>query len=82
LAETTDIPRSWVGQDVVIWARSEGHPLEDTHGRIVSGYDQAMGEFSGRLEGVNDLGPTLAMENGSLAFFPWASVARIMLATR
>lgn len=82
MAETTDIPRSWVGQDVVIWARSEGHPLEDTHGRIVSGYDQAIGEFSGRLEGVDDLGPTLTMENGSLAFFPWYSVARIVLATR
>jgi hypothetical protein len=81
LAETTDTPRSWVGQDVVIWAPSEGHPLEEAHGLVDAGYDQAMGEFSGRLEGVNDLGSTLAMENGSLAFFPWYSVARIMLAT-
>ena len=82
MAETTDAPRSWIGQDVVVWARCEGYPLEDTHGRIVSGYDQAMGEFSGRLEGVNDLGPTLAMENARIAFFPWASVARIVLATQ
>jgi hypothetical protein len=82
LAETTNIPRLWVGQDVVIWARSEGHPFEDTHGHIAAGYDQAMGEFSGRLEGVSDLGSTLAMENGRLAFFPWYSVARIILATQ
>ena len=82
MAETTDAPRSWVGQAAVILARAEGHPLEDTHGRIVSGYDQAMGEFSGRLEGVNDLGPTLTMEDGRLALFPWASVARIVLATQ
>jgi hypothetical protein len=54
--------------------------LEDTHGRIVSGYDQATGQFSGRLEGVNDLGVTLTMEDGRTAFFPWASVARIVLA--
>jgi hypothetical protein len=41
-----------------------------------------MGQFSGRLEGVNDLGTTLVMEDGRLAFFPWASVARIVLATQ
>jgi hypothetical protein len=82
LAETTDAPRSWIGQDVVIWARSEGHPFENAHGRIAAGYDQAMGEFSGRLESVNDLGATLAMENGCLAFFPWASIVRIVLATQ
>jgi hypothetical protein len=82
MAETTDAPRSWVGQAVVILARAEGHPLEDTHGRIVSGYDQAMGEFSGRLEGVNDLGVTLTMEDTRIVFFPWASVARIVLATQ
>ncbi len=82
MAETADVPGSWVGQDVVIWARSEGHPFEDTHSLIAAGYDQAMGEFSGRLESVNDLGSTLAMENGRLAFFPWHSVARIILATR
>jgi hypothetical protein len=82
MAETTDVPRSWVGQDVAIWARCEGHPFEDAHGLVAAGYDQAMGEFNGRLEGVNDLGPTLTMENGRLAFFPWASVARIMLATQ
>ncbi len=78
----TDAPRSWVGQGVRLWARAEGHPFEDAHGRIVPGYDQAMGEFSGRLEGVNDLGATLAAEDGRLAFFPWASVARIVLATQ
>ena len=82
MAENTDAPRSWVGQTVVVWARAEGHPFEDTHGHIVSGYDQAMGQFSGRLEGVNDLGTTLTMEDGRLAFFPWASVARIVLATQ
>jgi hypothetical protein len=82
LAEPTDAPRSWVGQDVVIWARSEGHPFEDTHGLVAAGYDQAIGEFSGRLEGVNDLGSTLAMEDGRIAFFPWSSVARIVLATQ
>ena len=82
MAETTDAPRSWVGQDVVVWARAEGQPFEDAHGRIIAGYDQAMGEFSGRLEGVNELGAALAMEDGGLAFFPWYSVARIMLATR
>jgi hypothetical protein len=82
MAETTDAPRSWVGQAVVIWARAEGHPFEDTHGRIVRGYDRAMGQFSGRLEGVNDLGATLTMEDGRLALFPWYSVARIMLATQ
>jgi hypothetical protein len=76
------IPESWVGQRVAIWARAEGQPFEDTHGRIVAGYEQAMGEFSGRLEGVNDLGATLAVEDNCLAFFPWASVARIMLARR
>ena len=81
MAETTEAPRSWIGQDVVIWARSEGHPFENAHGRIVSGYDQAMDQFSGRLEGVNELGATLATEHGRLAFFPWASVARIVLAT-
>jgi hypothetical protein len=81
LAETTEAPRSRVGQDVVIWARSEGHPFEIAHGRIAAGYDQAMGEFSGRLESVNELGATLATEHGRLAFFPWASVARIVLAT-
>lgn len=75
------IPESWVGQGVAIWARAEGHPYEDSHGRIVPGYDQAIGEFSGRLESVNDLGATLAMKDGCLAFFPWASVARIVLAT-
>jgi hypothetical protein len=75
-------PESWFGQGVVIWARAEGQPFEDTHGRIVPGYNQAMGEFSGRLEGVNELGATLATENGQLAFFPWASVARIVLATQ
>jgi hypothetical protein len=57
------IPESWVGQRVAIWARAEGQPFEDSHGRIVAGYDQAMGEFSGRLEGVNDLGATLAVED-------------------
>jgi hypothetical protein len=25
MAETTDAPRSWVGQAVVVWARAEGH---------------------------------------------------------
>ena len=75
-------PESWVGQGVAIWARAEGRPFEDAHGRIVRGYDQAMGEFSGRLEGVNDLGATLTTEDGHLAFFPWASVARIVLAPR
>jgi hypothetical protein len=82
MAETTDAPRSWVGQAVVILARAEGHPLEDTHGRIVSGYDQAMGEFSGRLESVNDLGVTLTMADARIVFFPWASVARIALTTQ
>jgi hypothetical protein len=82
MAETTDVPRSWVGQDVAIWARCEGQPFEDAHGLVAAGYDQAMGEFNGRLEGVNDLVPTLTMEDGRLAFFPWASVARIMLATQ
>ncbi len=80
--EPTDAPRSWVGQGVVIWARAEGHPFEDAHGRIMPGYDQAVGEFSGRLEGVNDLGATLATQDARLAFFPWASVARIVLATQ
>ena len=47
-------PESWVGQGVAIWARCEGRPFEDAHGRVVAGYDQAMGEFSGRLEGVNE----------------------------
>ena len=75
-------PESWVGQGVAIWARAEGRPFEDAHGRIAPGYDQAMGEFSGRLEGVNDLGATLATEDGRLAFFPWASVARIVLAAQ
>jgi hypothetical protein len=72
-------PESWVGQSVMIWARAEGRAFEDAHGRVVPGYEQAIGEFSGRLEGVNDLGATLATEDGRLAFFPWASVARIML---
>ncbi len=81
MAETTDPPRSWVGQDVVIWARCEGHPFEDTHGRIIAGYDQAMGEFRGRLQDVNELGATVTMEEARIAFFPWASVARIVLAT-
>jgi hypothetical protein len=80
MAEPTDAPRSWVGQAVVILARAEGHPLEDTHGHIVSGYDQAMGEFSGRLESVNDLGATLTMEDTRIVFFPWSSVAKIVLA--
>ena len=73
-------PESWVGQGVMIWARSEGRSFEDAHGRVVPGYDQAIGEFSGRLEGVNDLGATLATEDGRLAFFPWTSIARIVLA--
>jgi hypothetical protein len=72
-------PESWVGQGVAIWARCEGRPFEDAHGRLVAGYEQAMGEFSGRLEGVNELGATLATEDGRPAFFPWTSVARIML---
>jgi hypothetical protein len=67
---------------VAIWASAEGPPFEDAHGRIAPGYGQAMGEFSGRLEGINELGATLATENGQLAFFPWASVARIVLATQ
>ena len=75
-------PESWVGQGVAIWARTEGRPFEDAHGRIVPGYGQAIGEFSGRLESVNELGATLAIEDGRLAFFPWASVARIVLATQ
>jgi hypothetical protein len=74
------IPEAWVGQGVAIWALAEGHPFEDSHGRIVPGYDRAIGEFSGRLESVNDLGITLAMEDGRLAFFPWTSIARIVLA--
>lgn len=82
MAETTDAPRSWVGQAVVVWARAEGHPFEDARGRLAAGYDQAMGKFSGRLEGVNDLGTTLAMEDARIAFFPWASVVRIVLATQ
>jgi hypothetical protein len=82
MGESTDTPRSWVGQEVAIWARAEGHPFEDTHGRIVAGYDQAMDKFSGRLEGVSDLGATLATEEGRFAFFPWASVARIVLDMR
>ena len=82
MAEPTDVPRSWVGQDVVIWAPSEGRLFEDAHGLTVAGYDQAMGEFSGRLEDVNALGATLATDEGPLAFFPWDSVARIMLTTR
>ena len=80
--ETIDAPRSWVGQAVVIWARSEGHPFEDARGLIVAGYDLAMGEFSGRLESVNDLGITLAMKDARFAFFPWNALARIMLAMR
>jgi hypothetical protein len=76
------IPESWVGQGVAIWARAEGHPFEDARGRLAAGYDQAMGEFSGRLEGVNDLGTILKMEDGRIAFFPWSSVARIVLATQ
>ncbi len=76
------IPESWVGQRVTIWARAEGHPFEDARGRLAAGYDQAIGEFSGQLKGVNDLGTTLAIEDESLAFFPWCSVARIVLATR
>jgi hypothetical protein len=75
-------PESWVRQGVMIWARCEGRPFEDAHGRLVAGYEQAMGEFSGRLEGVNDLGATLATEDGRLAFFPWTSVARIVLTTQ
>jgi hypothetical protein len=75
-------PVSWVGQDVTIWARAEGRPFEDAHGRIAPGYDQAIGEFSGRLEGIDELGASLATEDGHLAFFPWASVARIVLATQ
>ena len=75
-------PESWVGQGVAIWARAEGRTFEDAHGRIVPGYDQAMGEFSGRLEGVDDLGATLAMKDSQLAFFPWASVARIVVTTQ
>ena len=82
MAEPTDVPRSWIGQDVVIWARSEGHPFEDAHGLVVAGYDQAMGEFGGRLEGVNDLGATLEMEDNRLGFFPWHAVARIILPAR
>ena len=74
-------PESWVGQDVAIWARAEGQRFEDPHGRVIPGYDQAMGKFSGRLESINDLGATLAIEDGPLAFFPWASVVRIVLAT-
>jgi hypothetical protein len=74
------IPESWVGQGVAIWALAEGHPFEDAHGRIVPGYDRAIGEFSGRLESVNDLGVTLAMKDRHLAFFPWTSIARIVLA--
>jgi hypothetical protein len=73
-------PESWVGQGVMIWARSEGRSFEDAHGRVVPGYDQAIGEFSGRLESVNDLGATLATVDGRLAFFPWTSIARIVLA--
>jgi hypothetical protein len=46
-------PESWVGQGVAIWARAEGRPFEDAHGRTAPGYGQAMGEFSGRLEGIN-----------------------------
>ncbi|MCA1729881.1 MAG: hypothetical protein LC751_10895 [Actinobacteria bacterium] len=76
------IPESWVGKSVTIWARAEGHQFEDAHGRMVPGYNQAIGEFSGRLESVNDLGASLAMKDGHLAFFPWYSVARIMLATQ
>jgi len=75
-------PESWVGQGVAIWASAEGRPFEDAHGRIAPGYGQAMDEFSGRLEGINELGATLATENGQLAFFPWASVARTVLATQ
>jgi hypothetical protein len=75
-------PESWVGQGVTIWARAEGRPFEDAHGRIASGYDRAMGKFSGRLESVNELGATLAAEDGQLAFFPWTSVARIVLVTQ
>ena len=75
-------PESWVGRGVTIWARAEGRPFEDAHGRIAPGYDQAMGEFGGRLEGINELGATLDTEDGRLAFFPWASVARIVLATQ
>jgi len=75
-------PVSWVGQSVAIWARAEGRPFEDARGRMVRGYEQAMGEFSGRLEGINEVGATLATESGQLAFFPWASVARIVLATQ
>jgi hypothetical protein len=55
--------------------------VRERHGRIVPGYDPAMGEFRGRLEGINDLGATLAMKDSCLAFFPWASVARIVLTT-
>ena len=75
-------PESWVGQGVTIWARAEGRPFEDAHGRIAPGYDRAMGKFSGRLESVNELGATLAAEDGQLAFFPWTSVARIVLVTQ
>ena len=75
-------PESWIGRGVAIWARAEGRQFEDAHGRIAPGYDQAIGEFSGRLEGVNELGATLAAEDGQLAFFPWASVARIVLTTQ
>jgi hypothetical protein len=75
-------PESWLGQGVTIWARAEGRPFENAHGRIVPGYDQAMGEFGGRLESVNELGATIATKDGHLAFFPWASVARIVLATQ
>ena len=35
-----------VGQDVAIWARAEGHTFEDTHGRVASRYDQAIGSLA------------------------------------
>jgi len=79
MAEPTDVPRSWIGQDVVIWARSEGHPFEDAHGLGGGGFDQTKDEFGGRLAGVNDLGDTLQMEDNRLGFFPWHAVARIIL---
>jgi hypothetical protein len=72
-------PESWVGQSVV-----NGRVVKGVRSRIpTAALSPAMtrrwASLAGRLDGVNELGATLATEDGRLAFFPWTSVARIVL---
>ncbi len=48
---------------------------------VAAGYSVALRDFSGRLDDISSFGATITTaETGTVAFFPWHAVLRIVLA--